>query len=199
MQPNLPVKVRSGMTTSRYLRACLRSVFLVLALAPAAACSSDVGGKAETYLLPEGYVGAFYVIYGVPAGEPSAADHDGARLFRIPGGGVLLTQGDPSAGRIDWDQVRFFYEAADGSRTEVKNRWTTSVRDTPASRSDRTLWVFGPSTGTYQKTPDDCPIKHASFQIGRKSDVLDGVGYFDLEGERGLGQFEESNFGNVCE
>lgn len=83
-----------------------------------AACSAEEGNP-EIFLLPEGYQGAFYVVYNIPEGEPLTYE-DGAPVYDIPQDGVLLTQADVSPGSVRKDM--FFYESADGTRESIDAR-----------------------------------------------------------------------------
>ena len=68
----------------------------------------------EIHLIPEGFTGPVAIVFRAIDGEPAATE-DGARLYRIPADGILLTQAEPNIGISPaW---HFFLVAASGERT----------------------------------------------------------------------------------
>lgn len=170
------------MSLSHHLnRDFLRKVFVLFGLFILISACADPQRQREpeTYSLPDGYVGSFYVIYKVPNGEPKKIVN-GARAFDIPADGVLLTQSDLNPGWIDTDKIKFYYRKKSGELQEIKERWTGSVADTKENRADKRVMIFGGGVGTFQKTADSCYITHKEFHVGTKKDILDGVHHFDL-------------------
>lgn len=171
---------------------------LVLGLAfVAAACSGEQKSEPRIYLIPEGYVGAFYIVFNIPSGEPQTYE-DGARVYDIPEDGVLLMQSDSDPGLIHTDDIEFFYESDDGTRDRIEGRWTTSVHDTPENRADDQVYIFGGGINLI-KPVKNCGIYAKDFHIGTKAQILDGVGHFDIYSDRGINNIPDEVFLEACE
>src|SRR5688500_9686513 len=104
------------------MRKCMSSVFaaflaLVAVLQPARA-------QSEIHLIPNGYTGWVAVAFRAVNGQPPLYEGD-ARLYRIPVGGVLLTQAEPNRGTSPaW---KFYFEGIDGTRTPIQLVWARST------------------------------------------------------------------------
>lgn len=162
------------------------------------ACSQDAGSREpEIYLIPEGYVGSFYILYNLPQGEPQRYEN-GARVYEIPPDGMLLMQSDANeGGPIAIDKIKFFYVRPDGSRTQITERWTTSLHDTPENRSDERVAIFGGGIGVFEPIRH-CKVIETGFYVGTKAQAIDWEGGFDLFSERGLESISEEVFLDVC-
>lgn len=160
----------------------------------ATGCSAEEG-KSEIFLLPEGYQGAFYVVYNIPDGEPLSYE-DGSPVYDIPENGVLLSQADVSPGSVRKDE--FFYESADGARERIGARWTTSFKDTPEHRSDDQLYIFGEYLVEYGHT-QDCNIYYSDFYVGTKTQALEQSGKFELFSKQGLGETPPEKVLEACD
>lgn len=144
------------------------------------ACSESTIREPETYILPDGYIGSFYIIFNVVDGEPGK-EKDGARVYEIPSSGLLLTQMKTNEGWIDSEQLKYYYRKPKGELTQITGRWTTSITDNAEKRADNNLTIFGGSFGTYQQDIKACILVHKSFYIGTKKIILSGgVNNFDL-------------------
>lgn len=144
------------------------------------ACSNSTQQReAESYILPENYVGAFYVIFEQPTGD-APIKMDSARLFHIPDNGVLLTQAAISEGVITADKLRFFQKNGANQLTEITARWHTSI-DPEQAYQDTTTYIFGGGPGIYSSSGFKCDIHFRGFHIGTKSQILDQVNHFDIE------------------
>lgn len=173
-------------------------LFSAILLLPLPGCADSEGTVPEKFLLPAGYVGAFYVLYEIPGGSPDKYDSEGSRLYEIPHGGILLTQAGPNEGPRREDQVRFYYIDEAVLNSEITGRWTTSLHDTPENRRDTEVRVFGGSMGSIMALPG-CDLTVSRFMVGTKSQVLDGEGFFDLYGERGLESVSQELLKEACE
>lgn len=163
------------------------------------ACSQNAGSTGrdpEIYLIPDGYVGSFYILFNLPRGEPQRYE-DGARVYEIPPGGMLLMQSDANEGRIRSDKIQFFYVHPDGSRTQIKERWTTSLHDTPENRRDKRVTMFGGGIGIFEPIRH-CKVVHKAFYVGTKAQAIDWEGGFDIFSERGVESVSEEVFLDVC-
>ena len=98
----------------------------------------------ESFLFPENFRGAVYVIYDQKNGEPKVYENN-RRLYKIPDNGILFTQFKAEYGRIDH---RYFFVDGNGKRKEVlkKEEWTPG-KIQYESPGDSTV-VFGLITGT---------------------------------------------------
>ncbi len=144
------------------------------------ACSDTTQQReAESYILPENYIGAFYVIFDQPTGA-APTTLDSARLFQIPDNGVLLTQAPISEGAIAADKLRFFRQDAPGQLTEITGRWYSSI-DPEQAYQDSATYIFGGGPGVYSSSELSCDIRFRGFHVGTKSQILDQVNHFDIE------------------
>lgn len=170
-----------------------RALVAILSLLTATACA---GSEPRIYLLPDGYVGAFYIGFNIPSGKPQAYE-DGARVYDIPEDGVLLMQSDSGAGRIHADDIKFFYESEDDTREKIDGPWTTTVRDSPESRADEQVYIFGGGINLI-KPVKDCEIYAKDFHVGTKAQILDGVGHFDIYSDQGIDNLPDEIFLEAC-
>ncbi len=89
------------------MKRVITGLFLSVSLSSCAQDTRGTGREAEIYLIPDGYVGTFYVLFGIPQGEPQNYE-DGARVYKIPADGMLLMQSDANEGWIETDKIQFF-------------------------------------------------------------------------------------------
>lgn len=69
----------------------------------------------EIILIPFDYRGEFVILYGQPCGE-ALPNENGARVYRVPTSGVLITRAEENRGYIN---RRFFLTGDSGSRIEI--------------------------------------------------------------------------------
>ena len=184
------------MNTVMQLMNSSRTLVAIISLLTATACAGSEESEPRIYLLPEGYVGAFYIVFNIPSGE-SQTYEDGARVYDIPEDGVLLMQSDSGAGRIHTGDIKWFYESEDGTREKVEGRWTTTVRDTPESRADEQVYIFGGGINLI-KPVKDCEIYAKDFHVGTKAQILDGAGHFDIYSDQGIDNLPDEVFLEAC-
>ncbi|MBU6950410.1 hypothetical protein [Hahella sp. HN01] len=154
---------------------------LLTAMSPIAACGEKAASpEPEIYLLPDNFVGKFYILFNTPAGEPLRHEK-GRRVYEIPPSGVLLTQGELNEGWIAAEDVKYYYVGEDGQRVEIKGRWTTSLDDTPENRNDPELTIFGGGAGVYSDPSIPCDVTYQYYYVGMKADALEGKNQFGLE------------------
>ena len=125
----------------------------------------------ETFLLPDGFSGPFYVFQGRPDGEPARVE-DGRRIYAIPADGLLVSQATANTGTVD---EQFFYVRPDGSRRALTERVFSTIPDTPQSRSDTTGIISGGGAGSIGA--DEVPYRQ--FAVGTRAQILDAP---DLSG-----------------
>ena len=179
--------------STRFTTALLAALGTLVALTTTG-CSAEEK-KSAIFLLPEGYQGAFYVVYKVPGGQPLTYE-EGAPVYDIPQDGILLTQADVSPSSVRND--KFFYESEDGSREIIDGRWTTSFKDNPEHRSDEQVYIFSEDLVEYGHS-EDCSIYYSDFYIGTKAQALDQVNNFKLFSEEGLGETPPQKVLEICD
>lgn len=150
--------------------------FLILS---AAYSDQNISREPETYILPEGYIGSFYIIFNVPSGQPRKKQL-GERVYEIPASGVLLTQMDINPGWINENKIKFFYRLKNGALREITERETTSWTDTPKHRADTRITIFGGGIGILQGASYPCPVENQAFHVGTRKDILEMVNHFDI-------------------
>ena len=123
----------------------------------------------ELHLIPDGYVGWVNIAYGAKNGQPGRYE-DGARVYRIPTGGILITQAGPNRGTSPaW---KFFYETTSGSRIPIRLVLTGSVPDTPANRSDPAIGVFLIQRWKQQAGRVPCDVEFDRYFVGTKAQLF---------------------------
>jgi len=136
--------------------------------------------KPESYILPDGYIGSFYIIHNARNGMKHNID-DGVLIYEIPDKGILISQMPANYGWIDSSDINFYYQQANGERSKINGRITTSIRDNLKNRENSELIIWGGGTGMYEHQDISCALTYSSFSIGTRKDILDGVNYFDFE------------------
>lgn len=130
----------------------------------------------EQFLIPEGYTGDVYVLYGVSGGEvlsPSAS----TLTYRIPANGILCVQPPIRIGsrRTEYDYVR-----QDGAKEKIDNLWNTTIQRTPENlTNDHDVGIFFPRNGTFsifvprgQGGSQECKVQFEEFYVGTKAHLL---------------------------
>ena len=158
------------------------------------ACSE--GREPELYLIPEGYVGSFYILHNIPGGEPQTYEN-GARVYDIPDDGVLLIQSDTNSGTISSDRINYYYESDDGSRRKIGDREATGATSAPEKQTDEPIYIYGPGIGLIEPVRH-CQIYTSDFHVGTKAQILDGVGHFDIYSDRGVDSIPDEVFLEAC-
>lgn len=184
------------MSSFSWLNKGARAAVAGISFFVATACSGEQQSEPELFLIPEGYVGSFYIVFNIPSGEPQTYE-DGARVYDIPEDGVLVMQSDSNPGTISSDKENFFYESDDGSRTKVGGGWTSDLKDTPEHRSDDQTYIFGGGIGGIEPVRH-CQVYIRDFYVGTKAQVLDNVNYFDIYSDKGIGDMPSEMFQEAC-
>jgi len=169
---------------------------LLIIIVGTISCGKGNNREAAIYLLPENYVGSFYVIYNAPKGQPPKYEGD-SRVYEIPTSGILITQMKPNEGWIDSHKLQYYYLSKDGSREQITDRWTTSFEDSPESREDKTVYIFGGGLGEIEPLMG-CTAIEQGFGVGTKTDMLDGKNFFDTYDARGIKSIDKSIFDGMC-
>jgi len=115
----------------------------------------------ETFLFPENFRGAVYVIYDQKNGEPKAYEHK-RRLYKIPDNGILFTQFKAEYGRIDHE---YYFVDSHGKRTEfVTNEEWISPKNAHNPQRDSAV-VFRLSTGSGSSHQDSNAFSFTHFIV----------------------------------
>ncbi|MFL1407237.1 DUF6843 domain-containing protein [Marinobacter sp. M1N3S26] len=175
---------------------CLSAVVAASLWIVTSGCTYASDREPETYVIPEGFVGQFYLVFNISGGQEQEYEGD-SRLYRIPDSGFLLMQSDPNGGWIESDRIRFFYVSEDGERTEIDGRWSGTIHDTPDNRSDNELRILGGGSGEFQIL-DTCHLRYQTYYVGSVSQALDEQGIFDLFSERGIYGVDENILKEAC-
>lgn len=134
----------------------------------------------ETIILPDGYIGAFYIIFNVTDGVNARSNGVG-RTYEIPSTGVLFVQASENLGWIDSGELKYLYRKPGGALEPIEGRWTTSVPDTEESRSENLITIFGGGIVVYNNPGLPCEVVYQPFYVGTKADILDGVNPLKIE------------------
>ena len=130
----------------------------------------------ERFLIPVGYKGDVYVVYGAPGGESL----DKARwevTYRIPKDGVLRVQGPMAR---TWTRTEYDYQMETGKLERIRNFWPSTIHPTPENRAnDRDIGVFFPRTGTFTD-PKGCTVEYQLFYVGTKAHLLTKYKQLDI-------------------
>lgn len=122
----------------------------------------------ERFLIPYGYEGDVYVVYGAKNGQPLSKTR-WRITYRIPQSGILLTQTPTIPG---WVSTKYYYEKQDGSLEQIRNFWPTTIDKTPENlANDRDVGVFFPRTGKFTEA-NGCSVQFEQFYIGTKAFLL---------------------------
>ena len=121
--------------------------------------------KAEIHLIPAGYTGDVFILWGHVEGLP--AEHEGAAsVFRIPSDGILVTQDLPSP---EWHTSSYYRTDATGAR-QLLTEEPSSVHDTAANRADRRPIVWFPRSGEWHEP--DCSATYEMYYVGSRAELL---------------------------
>lgn len=157
----------SGM--SRWLAFIVNACALVLSsLIILSLAAMFVGSTNEAFLIPDGYRGDVYVLYGSRDGE--VLNKTRWRVtYRIPSDGILRTQ-ELEIPR--WTRTKYYYEKRDGSLERIHNLWPTTVHRTPENLADdKDIGVYFPRTGTFTSSTG-CSVQYQQFYVGTKAHLL---------------------------
>ena len=132
----------------------------------------------QRFIVPEGYRGDVYIIFGVPSGAPVERTRFSV-TYRIPQDGVLLTQGRMINGvtRSEYD-----WQAQDGTLRRIPNLWLATIESTPENlANDRDEGVWAPRSGSADSAPSDCPVDFEEFYVGTQAHFLTKYKERDLD------------------
>ena len=126
-------------------------------------CTEVKKREPATYLIPEGYVGALYIVFNAPNGQPPKYEGH-SRVYHIPPSGVLVTQMDANEGWSESSEIKYFSVSQSGKRVPI----SAVSEDTP----DNTRALY--SGGLGEAGPIfGCTVINKNFTIGTKSERTD--------------------------
>lgn len=126
----------------------------------------------EVHLLPHGYSGPVLILVGRPDGT-ERRDLNGARLYEIPGNGVLLTKFPANSGNFFESTRQFFYVRPDGSRERlpfVPLQWTENYQKSMTPMQLRVPSVYGFSFGTVARADGTGLNEYYTYVVGALAD-----------------------------
>lgn len=146
------------------------SVVLVLSFASIGrSCQRADDIEPVTYLLPKGYTGPVYVVYGVKSGREPEYKGD-RRIYRIPDDGILLTQMPVNEGWVSKGDIKFFYVSANGERVPIPHK--RSVEAIGQEAEDQVHAVAGSIGNMNGPEGLDCEVHSQRHAVGDKSQLL---------------------------
>lgn len=157
------------------LSQCILLCFVVVSCA-----DNTPDREPETIILPDGYIGGFYIVFNVSDGVETGSSSAG-RTYEIPSSGVLFSQSPENLGWIDSGELKYFYRKADGALEPISGRWTRSVPDTVESRSENIITIFGGGISVYNHPDIPCEVVYQPFYVGTKANILDGINPLKIE------------------
>ena len=135
-----------------------------------------VSSTKEQFLIPEGYKGDVYVLYGAADGAPPSHTRWSV-TYRIPQGGVLRVQGPMTR---NWTRTEYDYELETGKVYRIPNSWPTTIHRTAENiANNKDLGVFFPRTGTTTDA-EGCSVEYQLFYVGTKAHLLTEYKPLDL-------------------
>ena len=171
----------------------LKMTFICVTFSLLSACSDSKENAPTIYLIPEGYVGSIYIVYDIPNGETPKYEGE-SRIYDIPTSGMLITQ---MKTRYNNGEALFYYKNDDGTRTQIIDRATSTIHDTPENRKYSKTIVFGGGVGQIEPLRR-CNATYKSFSIGTKSQLLDNINMFDIYDAKGIKNIDKSIFDGMC-
>src|SRR5580658_7910879 len=144
---------------------CVGALYSAIVIATTA---SFIAATEERFVVPEGYKGDIYVIYGAVDGEP---EHRTFRrvTYRIPQDGILRTRGAIVPGLT---RTGYYYELNNGRLRRIQGLWLTTIPRTAQNlANDKDLGVFFPRSGTATDAAG-CKVEFEQLYVGTKANLL---------------------------
>jgi Family of unknown function (DUF6843) len=127
-----------------------------------------LGSTEERFLVPNGYKGDVYVVYGAMDGQPTTKTFWGV-TYSIPDDGILRTRGPMIRG---WTRTRYYYRLGNGTLERIRNFWPNTIHRTPENlANDSDIGVFFPRTGRFSDSAG-CSVEYDQFYVGTKAHLL---------------------------
>jgi hypothetical protein len=131
----------------------------------------------ERVVLPRGYMGKVAIVFHSTYYGQEEEKPDAVTTYDIPDGGLMLAAAGPVRG---WRRTKYFYRALGGGPLQpIETVWSSTIHDTPESRSDPTVGIYLRSFG--QTTTAACRFEHETFLVGTKAFILSSGGGTDYE------------------
>jgi hypothetical protein len=161
------------MARQRWLLSAVGVLATAIAISALAVYLGFQGNEAdrEVHLLPYGYSGPVIIILERPDGT-ELRDASGARLYEIPGNGVLLTKFPANAGNVFESTRQFFYVRPDGSRERLPfvRQWTENFRKSMTATQLQAPSIYGLSFGTVARADGTGRNEYYTYVVGPLAD-----------------------------
>ena len=166
-----------GSRTSRRIANVVNGSALVFDLLIILGCAAlFFGSTKERFLIPDGYKGDVYVVYGASDGE-SLNKTRWAVTYHIPKNGVLRVQGPMTR---SWTRTEYYYQMDTGNLDQIRNFWPSTIHPTPENlANDKDVGVFFPRTGTFTD-PTGRSVEYQQFYVGTKAHLLTKYRQLDM-------------------
>jgi hypothetical protein len=175
----------------------LKILFISLIIALLSACTEIKKSEPVIYLIPEGYVGSFYIIFNAPNGLPPKYEGE-SRVYEIPPSGVLVTQMNANGGWIESSKMKYFYVNDTGDRTPINEASASTELNTSNSNAETTRTVYVGGLG--QSAPIyGCTVINQNFTVGTDSEQIDSKNLFNIYDAIKLRNIDEKLFDNMCQ
>ncbi|MBE0380138.1 hypothetical protein PPRY_b0420 [Pseudoalteromonas prydzensis ACAM 620] len=175
----------------------LKVLFISLTIALLSACAEIKKSEPEIFLIPEEYVGSLYIIFNVPNGQPPKYEGN-SRVYDIPPSGVLVTQMDANEGRIESNNIQYFYVSNTGNRTPISKDSSLTQLNMPNSNAETARTLYGGGLG-HTEPVLGCDVIYQHFTVGTgDSEQTEGKNLFDIFDAIKLKNSDGKFFDNMC-
>jgi len=156
---------RASRRAASVLNGCALALDLVIILGLA---TMFFGSTKERFLIPDGYEGDVFVVYGAQEGEVLNKSR-GEVTYRIPEDGILQTREPMLRGSA---RKEYYYLRQDSSVERIRNFWPTTIHPTPENlANDKDIGVYFPRIGTFTDYAG-CSVQYQQFYVGTKAQLL---------------------------
>ncbi len=166
---------RASRFVASIVNGCVLTLDLVIVFGLAALF---FGSTKERFLIPDGYRGDVYVVYGAPDGESLNKVHREV-TYRIPANGIFRVRGPMMR---DWTRTDYYYQMQTGKLEIIRNFWPSTIHPTPENlANDKDIGVFFPRTGAFTDSVG-CSVEFRQFYVGTKAHLLTKYKEVDMQG-----------------
>jgi hypothetical protein len=125
------------------------------------------GSTRERFLIPDGYKGDIYIVYGAKDGQLLNKHRE--ITLTIPTDGILRVQGPMTN---EWTRPEYYYQSRTGELDHIHDFWPSTIHPTPENlANNKDIGVFFPRTGRVTDSAG-CPVEYEQFYVGTKAHLL---------------------------